>query len=156
MIAPDRNLSKYTKVIIVQQGGTAVDSVADINAAAKATFAKIGVTLMDVEQGTSEIGRPLDKHYTHFELPEGVAIPGDKLHQAKSFQATSGNNFKCYFTEDLLKDFALCPHCLLKKGYCIHSEEAKSNKRPAGSSSAGRQDTKRLLIAKYAGSSSTA
>ena len=62
-------------------------------------------------------------------MKEGYKIPGYELYKVNTFQATSGNNFKCYFTEELLGDFKICAHCLKTAEYCIHS---KSNeKRPA-------------------------
>ena len=134
-------------MIIVQDGGVAVDKLADVNAAAKAIFSTIGVNLANLEEGTSEIGRPLDKYYTHFEMPDGVKIPGWELHKVNTFQATSGNTFKCYFTEELLEDYNLCAKCLKSPEYCIHGKD-KTNKRSAGPSSS-RADAKRLAIARY-------
>ena len=105
---------------------------------------------MDVEQGTSEIGRPLDKYYTHFELQPGATIPGYELWKVNKFQATSGNNFKCYFTEELLAEFKICEHCLKTAAYCIHGSFNKDKKRSAvGPSSVAKSDNKRLALAKY-------
>ena len=150
MISKEREVEKYTKVTITQTGGTAVDKIEDINAAAKAIFAKIGTDLEEISQGFSEIGRPIDKYYSHFSPKEGQEIPGYELHQVAKFQVTSGNTFTVGFTEDLLRDFKICEHCLKTAAYCIHGSFNKDKKRSAvGPSSVAKSDNKRLALAKY-------
>ena len=150
MISKEREVAKYTKVTITQTGGTAVDKIDDINSAAKGMFAKIGTDLEDISQGFSEIGRPIDKYYSHFTPKEGQEIPGYELWKIAKFQATSGNTFKIGFTEDLLRDFKICEHCLKTAAYCIHGSFNKDKKRSAaGPSSVAKSDNKRMALAKY-------
>jgi hypothetical protein len=139
----------YTKVTIVNTGGTAVDKIEDISAAAKAIFSTIGVSLGEMNQGTSVVGRPIDKYYTHFEMPDGVKIPAWDLHKINTFQATSGNLFQCYFTEALLDDYNLCAYCLKTPEYCIHGKDKEGKKRMRSGGSSSRADAKRLAIARY-------
>ena len=146
MISTERNLDKYTAVTIVQQGGTALDKLEDITGAAKAIFSTIGADLADLNQGKSQVGVPLDKYYTHFTMKEGVKIPGYDLFKVNTFQATSGNNFKCYFTDELLADFKICTHCLKTADFCIHSKAGGKRPVPGASS---RADARRRAIAKY-------
>ena len=150
MISKEREVDKYTKVTITHTGGTAIDKLEDINAAAKALFTKIGTDLEDISQGFSEIGRPIDKYYSFFTPKEGKEIPGYELWKIAKFQATSGNTFKVGFTEDLLTDFKICEHCLKTSAYCIHGSFNKDKKRSAaGPSSVDKADNKRIVIAKY-------
>ena len=154
MISKGPNLDLYTKLIIKYEGATATDSETDINAKAKSVFAGIGCNLNDLSRYYTEVGRPLFKWSTDFSIMGSGAIPIDRLHEVKSFQVTSGNAFKCIFTDELLRDNHLCTHCLLKPDRCIHqSAEKETKKRGFGGGS--RAENKRLAIAKYAGSSST-
>ena len=79
-------------------------------------------------------------------MKEGVKIPGYELYRVNTFQATSGNNFKCYFTDELLADFKICTHCLKTADYCIHAKSEGKRSMPGSSS---RADAKRRAIAKY-------
>ena len=153
MIAKERDFEKYTKVIITQDGGTATDTYADINTKAKSMFAGIGCILSDLERGASPIGRPLFRWYTWYTVVGNAPIPVDLLHKVNKFQVTSGNTFKCTFTDELLRDHDLCTYCLLKPDCCTHNTEAQDKKRGFGGGS--RAENKRMAIAKYAGSSST-